>query len=868
MRITVVVAVACLGLGAISAAFEAHAAFNKKTNIAAQDLGAALQALANDRNLQLVYATDEVDLLRTSGAVGELSVDQALTKLLSGTGLTYGYLDEKTITVHPINPTLHSQEGAASAAPLSSDGSSAVQGEDTTKGSERREGNQKRFFWHQFRLAQANQGTSPVNASSSNSQQNSDSSSNAAKLDEIVVTGRYEFLSADTSGATNLPLPIEKVPQSISLVSEDFIKAADIKTLGEIAEYTPGALNVGSQENFNTSIKLRGFTSDLAIDGVNLAAGGEYSATYEPDWAIIDRLEVVKGPSSVIYGAGSTGGIVNLVTKSATATTPSYVSVQGGSWGSWRVEGQLAGALSSNVRGLVVAAEDQGNSFIDVINHKTTVLYGAFNADFGPSVTAYLHGGWEYTRRTSFDGIPTEPDGSPAPVPRSFFIGSANGNDFTSVYHGEGGITWHATGMLDLSLKSSFQKTDTHAVAPYADGLQPNGDLSISETYFPENNLSNLGIAASAVYHFDSLGLLDSFASLQALYQDSHFVRGYALATFNGSFSGNANIFDGEAPITEAFDSAPFTPVVYTLHQQESTLTISGQSVVKIIDHLSALVGASYTKLNEHTITDTANSAPANYELTGVPKNYEFPGQMSYRGGLTYEFQPGANAYVSFSQSFEPQPYIDVNNALLPPLQGEQYEVGVKYRTLGGHLLLTGAAFRTTQKNSAEYYGLVDGTTRFQAVGEVMHKGVELQALGRITGQWQVNVGYAYLDPKITKDTDPAKVGQTDVFLPKQTADIFTEYAFDTAFLRGFSIGGGVRYVGAERTSLQSLTQDIPSYTLVDFTSGYAIGNWSLRLNAHNILNRRYFINNYQTLYYGNEIGAPANVSLTLRRTF
>src|SRR5580658_1576364 len=100
------------------------------------------------------------------------------------------------------------------------------------------------------------------------------------QLQEVVVVGRYEFLSADTSGATNLPLPIEKVPQSISLVSEDFIKAADLKTLGQIAEYTPGALNEGNPGNNGTVVWLRGFPAGLALDGINL--GG--SNFYEPDY--------------------------------------------------------------------------------------------------------------------------------------------------------------------------------------------------------------------------------------------------------------------------------------------------------------------------------------------------------------------------------------------------------------------------------------------------------------------------------------------------------------------------------------------------------------------------------------------------------
>ncbi|MBS0418296.1 MAG: TonB-dependent receptor [Proteobacteria bacterium] len=696
--------------------------------------------------------------------------------------------------------------------------------------------------------------------------QAANASSRGGDLEEVVVSGHYEFLSVDTSGATNLPLPIEKVPQSISLVSEDFIKAADLKTLGDIAEYTPGALNAGNQEGFGTIIKLRGFSSLQSIDGLNV---GTLSGTsYEPDYAIIDRLEVVKGPSSVIYGVSSAGGLVNFVTKSATRTTPSYVSVQGGSWNTYRVEGQIAGALdpAKTLRGIGVVVRDQGDSFMTDVSHANTVVYGGINWSGIDSLSAYLHGGYELHVRTSFDGVPTLEDGSPAPLPRSFLIGSKEMEVRTNVYHAEGDLTWHANSMLDLSIKGNYRLVKTNGIAPYSFGLDPEGNIGLAIQDFTGGlTEKDYGIGVAGVYHFDELGLANSFVSAAAMYQDGVSDAAGGQAIFSGPYAGpdpdnpyvgSVNVSAGQAGVEKAFNSAvPTGPKTFT-DLDLRTLTLSIQSVIQVTDHLLLLGGASYAKPR---ITQVEN---------GDYQDFSSGSQISYRGGLTYEMAHGTNAYVSFSQSFNPQTWTNVNNHVLPPILGEQYEVGVKYRSPDGRLLLTTAVFQITQKNQGQFDTQIDGLDRYRAVGELKHKGIELEGIGRLSRQWQLNVGYAYLDPKVSKDSDPINVGRTEIFLPKQTASLFSTYTLEDGLLHGLSFGAGARYVGPEKTAYDGSTRDIAGYLVLDATAGYSFGSTSVQLNAHNLLDRHYFINNYGTLFYGNAVGEPVNWAITLRHDF
>jgi TonB-dependent siderophore receptor len=853
MRITLAVAVACFSLVAVTTGKDAEAAMRRQTNIAAQGLAPALRILAKERDVQLVYRAELVGDHQTSGAAGELTLEEALTQLLSGTGLTYRYLENNAITIVPI-------PSGSSSALSTSEQTAGIVGSgvsEPTSGSQGQQGgDQKKGIGERLQLAQGTASSSSndgvKDAKKTKSSVTTDDSSKATELPEVVVTGTYKFLSVDTSGTTGLPLPIEKVPQSISLVDNDFIQAADLKSLGAIAEYTPGALNVGAPGNLGSAIKLRGFTPGRAIDGVDAL---QPAFLYEPEYAIYDRLEVVKGPSSVIYGISSPGGLVNYVSKSATPETPSYVTLQAGLWDSYRVEGQAAGSLdeAGHLRAIGIAVFDTGNSFQDWMYHNKSTLYGGLNFDLGHSVEGYIHGGFERINRLAFDGIPTEGDGSPAPLPRSFIIGSKDLTDHTDAYHAEGDVTWHATDMLDLSLKGNYENANDLGGLGYASYLQPNGDVSLNAYRGDIQWNHNYGIGAFAVYRLDALGLKNSLLSVSALYQSND--TGYNQEFANNT--GAANIFSGEQSIAQTLDALLAGPGTQYYNDEKTTdITVSAQSVLQPIDPLTLLLGASWA---EPEVTTYA------YEGS-PPTDWHLPTNISYRAGLVYEFAPGANAYVSFSQSFYPQPYTQLGGAAFPPLTGDQYEAGLKYHV--GRLLLSGAVFQLKEKGLSEYNTTIGGIDYYKPIGEVKHKGVELQALGQITQQWQVNAGYTYLDPKITGDIDSAIVGQTELFLPKQTASLYTTYTVGTGVMKGLTFGGGPRYVSSERTSFDGSTKDLPGYPLADASVGYSHSDWLVQLNVHNVFNRHYFINNYQTLFYGNVVGEPVNAALSIRRKF
>jgi iron complex outermembrane receptor protein len=838
MRVAVIASAICLCLFGLTTAGEVKASVRKDTNIPAGGLGPALQTLAKQYGFQVLYRTEVVGQLPTAGAVGEFTPEEALKQLLRGTGLTYRYLDEKTITI--VAP---SNSGTSYGAPTSVNAQpSAANGQKEALNSSAQS----------FLLAQATVGQATGDAASAN----------GSELQEIVVTSHYEFLSADTSGTTNLPLPIEQVPQTISLVSNDFIKAVNLKTLGEIAEYTPGALNEGNPEGLQSIIYLRGFQAYRATDGIP-----QQQSFFEPDYAIYDRLEIVQGPTSVVYGVLPPGGLVNFVTKSATSLTPTYLYAQVGSWNSFRIEGQASGALDSEgrVRAIGVAVQDQGDSFTHSFYHKETSIYGGLDFNLASNITGYVHGGWERFERPSFDGIPTFQDGSMPPVPRSFFVGSPDIVQINSVYHAESALTWHATKLLDVDLKANFQDASLYGGQSYSYVLQSNGDLGLAYNQV-RDAIKASGVGLSALYHLDSLNLVGSFVSVAALY--THGSTNYE--SLAPSVAGAGNIFQGQDALINQFNALAAQPltVPFNYSTTQNLLTISQQSWLELTRKSSALIGVSYSK--------AANTEGGAFASNGTEQSTSFPGHVSWRGGLTYELAPKTFAYLSYSQSFVPQsPQLqpDGSHALPKPLTGEQYEGGLKYRSPEGRLLLTGALYEIRQRNLLELasFDPITGAQFYQPLGEQTNKGVSLQALGRIGNGWELNAGYAYLDPRITAASPftQATVGQTQLFLPKNTANVYTTYTLQSGALRGLFFGGGVRYVDSQKTSFDTAanpTRDIPGYVLLDLSAGYSAGKWLVQLNAHNVTDKFYYINNYQSLFYGNMIGAPFNVALTVRR--
>lgn len=670
------------------------------------------------------------------------------------------------------------------------------------------------------------------------------------KTEDVLVVGHH-FLDADTSGITNLPLPVQKVPQSISLVNANFVRTANLHTMGEVAQYTPGALWASYSPSYGNQIWLRGFAANYAIDG--LLVGDQIT---EPDSAILERYEIVKGPASVVYGAQSPGGVVNLVSKRATADTPSYVQALGGSWGRWRLEGQAAGALnaSGTIRAIGVVAQEEGGGFVDHVGLEKTVVYGGLDFDIARNLTGYVRASYQRTENTPYNGIPTYADGVLPRLPRSFFLGGSNITNTTHAIRTEAGLNWRPSDLWSVDLKAVYQNTIHDGGNVYSSSyIGYDGSFALTGEHFNDWHTHDLTIAGTATRRLDDLGLKNSYIVGSLRYQHYRYYIDETSLT-----GGTVNIFDGDEAVSNAFNTQLSNGSVYQQNQDMNYLTASLQGVFQVVKHVTLIGGFSYSR------------PWINYQTYFGPwQNLSPGGQFDGRAAIVYEPVRGLNFYASYGQSYQPNLRIDTSYHVLQPIQGEQYEVGAKYMTPNQRLLLTAALFQIKEDNVAQYNVTVAGEALYRAEN-VRHRGMELEATGQLTRHWQVRAGVALLDPVIMKDpANPVNNGETRPWLPKVTANLYTTYDFRN----GISIGGGMRYMGAVKTydrSLGEVTPNLPSYVVFDASIGYTLDKWRFQANLKNIGDRRYYVVTpvFASLSAGLYPGAPRSFTLSARRDF
>jgi iron complex outermembrane receptor protein len=302
----VVAAAVALGFAASGVADDVHAPVRRPTNIPAEGLGPALQALAKERHFQIVYVSEQINVLRTKGASGEFTQEEALKGLLSGTGFTFKYLDEKTVTIVPVGTRSDVTKSAAPATPETS----APAADGTAH-----EG--RRSFWNRLRLAQLSTDQSASSrAESAEKAIDSDAAEGDSKLEEIVVT------------ATRQARLLSTVPISASAFSRKNLDVQGVNQIDDIALITPGVTFTRGNSG-TTQIAIRGISSDsgasttgVYIDDTPVQSRviGFSSTTVFPNVFDLERVEILRGPQGTLFGAGSEGGTVRFITPQPSLT--------------------------------------------------------------------------------------------------------------------------------------------------------------------------------------------------------------------------------------------------------------------------------------------------------------------------------------------------------------------------------------------------------------------------------------------------------------------------------------------------------------------------------------------------------------------
>ena len=688
--------------------------------------------------------------------------------------------------------------------------------------------------------------------------------------DSVHVTGQRE----PKLSSPKQTKPLLDTPQTVTVIPAALMQQQGAATLLDVFKNSPGismlAGEGGSGGAPGDSLNIRGFNNrkDIFVDGVR------DFGSYSRDPFNLDQVELVKGPSSVLGGRGSTGGTVNLVTKQAQRESFYAGTVSAGTAAYQRLTLDVNQSLDDSIQGAALRVNAMGYSGNvagrDYARNQRTGIDPTMT--FGLGSPTQVQVGWFSTTQHNLPdfGLPFVPLANNA-VPGVVGYGNAVApvkfsNYYGLVYRDHENINTnigtvvvkHDFGngiVLSNHTQSGRTYRDSVLTAPRfinATTTNINHELqSLDETDTNVTNQTDLTIKLSTgtVKHTVVTGA--EIAHERSL--------NYARGAFNpGTTPANSAPLAAAAfPTTDLFNPDPFQPYAYAvLRTGAYTNTVADSAALYAFDtadldeHWSVMGGLRWDRFKA-----SATSVSSTFTNNVVTVLGRTDNMTSWRGSVSYKPAANGNIYVSAGNSFNPSAEgltlastaSATNSANLGPEKSVSYEVGTKWNLFKDKLLFSAALFRTTKTNARTVNPAVptdvitlDGVQRVQ--------GLELGATGRVTDAWSLVAGYAYMDGKILSSKNPLEVGQPLSSAPKNSANLWTVYTFPF----NVDIGGGLSYLD-KRVVNTTATRYVPGYVVFDAMAAWRVNSrFSINLNVYNLADKQYILESYNTGSSGN----------------
>jgi iron complex outermembrane receptor protein len=692
----------------------------------------------------------------------------------------------------------------------------------------------------------------------------------------IVVTGQQP--SDTASAATKSTLPIVETPQSISVISNEDIAGLGLQNLNQALRFVAGVTpeTRGSSAEVYDQFKLRGFDAPTYLDGLKLFQSATGYAQPQVDVSRIDRIEIVKGPSSALYGQSGPGGLV--VEESKLPLDRDFYGAVSGTYGNYdlyRADADVGGrggngALLWRVYGSANGAHDEqryGRRERQTVSAAVTV--GANGPTSLTVLANYSHDprNGDYAVFPALGTLITNPAGN---IPTSFYGGEPN--DFFSreqisltyiLRHDfGGGWAFRASGRY-LSVQSHLGIVYTGGYPADAFSAAP----SAAPTAFSRYSYSTREQLNSWTYDNQLSGSIDTGPVHHALLFGADRQVAHSSETYAFGGGTNIDVFNpvyGTMPTPDqpqqVIDYAGTGPAdVFSIDTHQRQQGVYAQDEISVAGLRLMLSGRQ----------DWARQESAG----AVQKEDKF----TYRVGGLYLLPFGLAPYVSYSTSFEPQAGLVSNDGgattrNASPTLGKQLEAGLKYKVPGTQILLTGAWFRIEQTNVLT--AVPPGLYSIQS-GKVRSKGVEIEATAPLPYGFNTKLAFSRQHVKVVADANPANIGRELDTVGRGGVSANLEWAPKDGPAAGFAIGGAVRHVDRTYADvyLDGQTYHTPSYTVFDALMRYDLGKLSPRLanvnlavNATNLFDKKYLTScfaNYGWCWYGNRRTVQGTVSVS-----
>lgn len=633
------------------------------------------------------------------------------------------------------------------------------------------------------------------------------------------------YVAPAALGATKTGAALLETPQTITVITREELDARRPQTVRSVLRYAPGVQISEDADNRLDSLTARGFALDQYLNGLKQLSGTWAVPKTEP--YLLERAEVLTGPSSVLYGQASPGGILNMVAKRPTAEPLHQVEIQSGTGAMMQGAFDLGGPLDKEGRvlyrltGIGRTAETQ----TDHTREQRIAIAPSvtWKPDDDTSLTllaGYLHdpkgGIWNLL---PYSG--TLQPNRYGRISPSFYTGDTG---FESFKRDQSQIGYEFEHRFGKALTVRQNARYTHIDIDYASvqglNLQADQRTLNRQTYTADERLDSFAIDNQAELKLDT-GPLSHTLLAGVDYQRINWDN---LTRF-----GAAPTLDILAPNYNQVIRLP--GIFQNAYQTQSQVGAYLQDQIRL-GGWSLLLGGREdwaTTDNENRVTNRRTS--------------QFDRAFTGRVGLTYLFDNGLAPYASYATSFQPVAGTNRQGAAFEPTKGKQVEVGLKFQPKGSNSFATVSAFDLRQTNVTTP-DPVNANFNVQT-GEIRSRGVELSGVASLSNGLNVRASYAYLDNKITKDNS-GNVGHRLNNVPAHIASLWADYTIQAQALKGLGFGGGARYVGPTYAT-NANTVKIPDYTVFDAAVHYDLGQalpslqgTQLAVNASNIFDREY----------------------------
>lgn len=753
-------------------------------DIPAQALNQALLSFGKQSQQQLMYGTDIADNLRSQALQGDYTPQEAMSILLGGTPLQAVTTGEGTITLQPKAADIQNKTGAE-------------------------------------------------------------------VLPLVTVTGKVGYDSSDpynkdyslpnATTATKTDTPIMETPMSIKVVPQQVLKDQQVITLDQALK---NVSNVVSGAGADRQFFIRGFDLyNYYRDGFPFVNNWFHTE----ELANIDRVEVLKGPGSILYGRAEPGGIINFVTKQPLDTPYYSIRQQFGSYNHYRTDIDATGPLTAN-KDLAYRV-----NFTYQTNDSITQFSGGERVFAAPTLRWNISDKTTSTFKLEYSDIKTNANNllslNPNGTQQGFTTRKQNLNDpwaFTEDEYVMFSINTAHKFNDNWSLRHRFNASfgqETMRNITASGSVAANGDVG---RFFFEQNADGKDYLNNFYNSLELTGKLETGFIKHTILVGGDYMRTDARATMGPVFGfGGTNIYN---PVH--FSQIPAIPSYNTFRYQQPWFGVYAQDQIELPHHIHLLGGLRYD--NAETGGDSE------FKVFGGSKTINpsvTDDRVSPRGGILWQPLPELSLYGSYTENFGESNGINAQGGRLPPQTAQQWETGVKTELFDGHFNGSLTYF-DLKKQNLPMQACIGCPT--QAIGAAESRGIELDASGEILPGLKLIGAYAYMPfAKTVKDSDDSdKIGMRLHNAPENSGNIWATYEFQDADLSGLKLGAGVQAVGRRYLGYNE-TMRTAGYATLNLMASqmWKVGNTHLtaQLNADNLLDKTYLgaVYNFQTGMYG-----------------